>query len=254
VTVSGATGSPGTIASIGAHVTAGGAVTGLVPAQLSLTLGVPATFAPFAAGVAKDYLAQTTSTATSTGGDAVLNVLDASPVAPGHLVSGTFPLPQALQVNANGGAYAPIAATPTALKAYAGPVSNDEVTVGVKQAIGASDALRTGAYAKTLTFVLATTTPQIGLGVLHVRPGPRDVRGSPPLAGLLREPAQERGDVRVRRAPLGARGDRAEHPHDDQQVDGVELGAERAGVVGGGDDRLEDRQGTLAQAVAHLGR
>jgi hypothetical protein len=158
VTVSGATGSPGTIATNGAQVTAGGAVTGLVPAQLALTLGAPATFAPFIAGAAKDYDAQTTATVTSTGGDAVLSVVDANPVAPGHLVNGTFPLPQALQVNAKGGAYAPVSATPAALVTYSAPVSNDVVNIGVKQTIGASDALRTGAYAKTLTFTLSTTT------------------------------------------------------------------------------------------------
>ena len=42
---------------------------------------------------------------------------------------------------------------------YAGPVSNDPVTVAFKQAIGANDALRTGTYSKTLTFTLSTTNP-----------------------------------------------------------------------------------------------
>jgi uncharacterized protein YjiK len=158
-TLSGATGSPGTIAANGAQVTGGGQVTGIVPGQLSLTLGVPVAFAPFVAGVAKDYLAQTTATVTSTGGDATLTVVDSSTVAPGHLVNGTFPLPQALQVNANGGAYAPVGGTPLGLVTYSGPVSNDAVAIGVKQPIGASDGLRTGAYAKTLTFTLSTTTP-----------------------------------------------------------------------------------------------
>ncbi|HEY6891671.1 MAG TPA: SdiA-regulated domain-containing protein, partial [Solirubrobacter sp.] len=156
-TVSGATGSPGTIATRGAQVTGGGQVTGIVPGQLSLTLGVPAAFAPFVAGVAKDYLAQTTATVTSTGGDAALTVVDASTVAPGHLVNGTFPLPQALQLSANGGAYAPVSGTPLGLVTYNGPVSNDAVAIGVKQPIGTSDGLRTGAYGKTLTFTLSTT-------------------------------------------------------------------------------------------------
>ena len=39
------------------------------------------------------------------------------------------------------------------------PTSNEAVTVNFKQAIGASDALRTGAYTKTLTFTLSTTRP-----------------------------------------------------------------------------------------------
>jgi hypothetical protein len=45
------------------------------------------------------------------------------------------------------------------VKAYAAPVSNDVVPVTFKQAIGRTDALRTGAYSKTLTFTLSTTTP-----------------------------------------------------------------------------------------------
>ena len=36
---------------------------------------------------------------------------------------------------------------------------NDAVTVTFKQAVKATDALRTGAYAKTLTFTLSTTSP-----------------------------------------------------------------------------------------------
>ena len=38
-------------------------------------------------------------------------------------------------------------------------MSNDAVPITFKQAIGASDALRTGTYAKTLTFTLSTTAP-----------------------------------------------------------------------------------------------
>ena len=39
------------------------------------------------------------------------------------------------------------------------PVSNDPVTIGFKQHISANEPLRTGAYTKTLTFTLSTTTP-----------------------------------------------------------------------------------------------
>jgi hypothetical protein len=38
-------------------------------------------------------------------------------------------------------------------------VSNDTVTINLAQSIGATDALRTGKYSKTLTFTLSTTTP-----------------------------------------------------------------------------------------------
>ena len=38
-------------------------------------------------------------------------------------------------------------------------MSNDPVAVTFRQAVGATDALRTGAYTQTLTFTLSTTTP-----------------------------------------------------------------------------------------------
>ncbi len=153
----GETGSPGAIA--GARVSTGAPVTGTVAAQLSLVLGAPATFAPFIAGVAQDYLAETTATVTSTGGDAALSVVDSGGVSPGRLVNGAFSLTQPLEVRAGGGAYTPVSATPATLLTWGGPVSHDVVTIGVKQVIGQRDALRTGAYAKTLTFTLSTSTP-----------------------------------------------------------------------------------------------
>ena len=38
-------------------------------------------------------------------------------------------------------------------------MSNDPVTIGFTQLVKATDALRTGAYCKTLTFTLSTTNP-----------------------------------------------------------------------------------------------
>jgi hypothetical protein len=38
-------------------------------------------------------------------------------------------------------------------------VSNDPVTITFGQHVNANDALRTGAYSKTLTFTLSTTSP-----------------------------------------------------------------------------------------------
>jgi uncharacterized protein (TIGR03118 family) len=143
-----------------------GGVSGTVPATLSLALGTPASFGPFTPGVAKDYLASTTATVISTAGNATLSVADPSATATGHLVNGTFSLPQAVQANATsaggtGAAYAPVggSANPTTLLTYTGPVSNDAVTIGFKQSIGQNDALRTGTYNKTLTFTLSTTAP-----------------------------------------------------------------------------------------------
>ena len=123
-----------------------GGVGGSVPATLSLSLGAPAAFGPFTAGVAKDYTATTTANVISTAGDATLSVADPSSVATGHLVNGTFSLPSPL-----GGL--------GVVKTWSAPVSNDPVTVTFTQHIGATDALRTGAYSKTLTFTLSTTNP-----------------------------------------------------------------------------------------------
>ena len=62
---------------------------------------------------------------------------------------------------ARSSAYAPVggSASPTSLETWSGPVSNDPVAIGFKQPIRSGDALRTGTYAKTLTFTLSTTTP-----------------------------------------------------------------------------------------------
>lgn len=62
---------------------------------------------------------------------------------------------------ANQGAFAPITGTntPLTLLTYAGPVTGSQVTIGLKQTIGANESLRTGPYTKPLTFTLSTTTP-----------------------------------------------------------------------------------------------
>jgi dipeptidyl aminopeptidase/acylaminoacyl peptidase len=115
-------------------------VGGSVPATLSLTLG-SATFGAFTPGVDHDYTAVASGSVTSTAGNALLSFSD-----PGHLMNGTFALPEALRV-------APSKTT------WSGPVSNDPLTVAFSQHIGATDALRTGTYSRTLTFTLSTTAP-----------------------------------------------------------------------------------------------
>ena len=97
----------------------------------------------------------------STAGDAALTVADPSSVNTGHLVNGAFALPQPLQVKAHtatnpGGA---LAGLPATVLTWAAPASNDAVTVDFAQRVNAVDALRTGSYAKTLTFTLSTTQP-----------------------------------------------------------------------------------------------
>jgi hypothetical protein len=143
-----------------------GTVGGAVPATLSLSLGPAAAFTAFVPGVKSDYFAGTTANVISTAGDATLSVADPSTTATGHLVNGSFALPQALQAKASspggsGSDYAPVggSANPTTVLTYAAPVTNDPVAVGFKQSIGANDPLRTGNYSKTLTFTLSTTNP-----------------------------------------------------------------------------------------------
>jgi len=116
-------------------------VSASVPAQLALTLGPAASFGAFTPGVAFDYTAATAANVVSTAGDAMLSVSD-----PGHLMNGAFALPEALRVE-------------IAPAAWTGPVSNAAVAITFRQHIGATDALRTGPYSKTLTFTLSTTTP-----------------------------------------------------------------------------------------------
>ena len=134
--------------------TAGGAGAA-VPATLSLTLGSAASFGAFTPGLERDYDASTTANVVSSAGDATLSVADPSTAAPGRLVNGTFSLSEPLQVKAGGGAFGPLGT----LLSYSAPISNDLVTIGFRQRVGAAQALRTGTYSKTLTFTLSTTSP-----------------------------------------------------------------------------------------------
>jgi hypothetical protein len=76
----------------------------------------------------------------STAGDAALTT------SGGTLTNGAFSLAQPLQIAFS-------------KASWSAPVSNDNVTITFKQAIGANEPLRTGTYSKTVTFTLSTTTP-----------------------------------------------------------------------------------------------
>jgi hypothetical protein len=117
-------------------------VGGNVPATLSLTLGAPASFGTFMPAVDRTYEAATTATVTSTAGDAALSV---SP-QPAYLANGSFALSEPLQVAFS-------------KASWTEPVSGDPVTIAFRQHIGATQALRSGNYSKTLTFTLSTTNP-----------------------------------------------------------------------------------------------
>jgi hypothetical protein len=138
-----------------------------VPSVLQLSIpSNGASFGTFVPAMARTYDTALAAVVTTTTGDAALTVTDPG-VAPGHLVNGSFSLPQALQARAVGAAnpgapYVPLAETsgqPTPLLSWSGPVTSDGLTLGLRQGIGATDVLRSGTYSKTLTFTLSTTTP-----------------------------------------------------------------------------------------------
>ena len=131
-------------------------VGGTVPPTLSVSLGAPASFGAFTPGVARDYFASTTATVTSSAGNAALIVQDPSPFHTNHLVNGSFALAQPLQAKAANGTYGSL---PTGIRFWGGPTAGEQVPIEFKQSIGASEALRTGSYGKTLTFTLSTTSP-----------------------------------------------------------------------------------------------
>jgi hypothetical protein len=134
-----------------------------VGATLALSLGTPAQFGAFTPGILRTYLASSTATVTSTAGDALLSVSDPSAVGTGHLVNGTFVLPEPLQARARNAANAGTAynniGSSLNLLVWNGPVSNDAVTLEFSQLVKANDPLRTGTYSKALTYTLSTTTP-----------------------------------------------------------------------------------------------
>jgi hypothetical protein len=72
-------------------------------------------------------------------------------------------LPQPLQLRARnaantGTAYNNVGSLLNLLT-WNGPVANDKVNLEFSQLVNSSDALRTGAYSKTLTFTLSTNQP-----------------------------------------------------------------------------------------------
>ena len=115
--------------------------------------------------MAKTYTASTTANVISTAGDSALSVADPSSTArpPGqrHVLAAVGAEGLGHQPARHLGSDGPVggSASPLTLLSYTGPVSNDSVTIGFAQDIGATDALRTGSYSKTLTFTLSTTTP-----------------------------------------------------------------------------------------------
>ena len=140
---------------------------GTVAPTLALSLGAPAAFAPFVPGVANTYTRIDDGQRHLHRGRG--HAQRRRPVTDGDRAPGQRGVLAAVGAAARrrpaplgtGGAFADVggSSAPTSVLTYAAPVSNDAVTVQFQQAIGANDALRTGAYSKALTFTLATTTP-----------------------------------------------------------------------------------------------
>ena len=107
-------------------------------------------------GVAREYTATATANVTSSAGNAALIVQDPSPLYTNHLVNGSSALAQPLQAKAANGTYGSL---PTGVKFWGAPTASEQVPIEFKQPIGASEALRTGSYGKSLTFTLSTTSP-----------------------------------------------------------------------------------------------
>ncbi len=158
--------------------TVGTTVSSNVPSTLAISVGATApSFGTFVPGLASTYTASVGATITTTAASSALTASDTcSPAAtcfPGDLVNSTatggpYRLASGLQVdatsanvNASGGSiYTDLSVTnPAPLLSYSMPVSNDPVTIGFKQNIGATDPLRTGPYTKTITITLSTNTP-----------------------------------------------------------------------------------------------
>jgi hypothetical protein len=150
---------PADITAATVDTTVGASVAG----TLSLTIGASPTFGTFTPAVDATYNTSTTAGVTSTAASATLSVSDASAVSPGHLVNGIYSLSEPVQLKAAsaggaGSAFAPLGASPLAILSYSQPVSNDAVTISLQQHISATEPLRTGAYSKTLTFTLSSST------------------------------------------------------------------------------------------------
>jgi glucose/arabinose dehydrogenase len=135
-----------------------------VPKTLGLTIGAPATFGGFTPGVTNVYAASTTANVISTMPDAMLSVIDMSTTNPGFLSNGTTPLASRLRVRATNAAtpntaFNNLSGTQLNLLSWAAPISNDAISLQFQQPIAANEPLKAGAYSKTLTFTLSTTTP-----------------------------------------------------------------------------------------------
>ena len=145
-----------------AQVPIGGNVDSVMNLNIPTNGGSFGTFVP---GIATNYNTALAATVTTTTADAALTVTDPDAVNPGFLVNGPFKLASPVSIRTLGlgdpasTPFAAIGAGTATLRSYTGPVTNDQLTIGLRQPISATEPLRAGSYSKTLTFTLSTTTP-----------------------------------------------------------------------------------------------
>jgi len=139
---------------------------GTVAQQVGIGFPDPPTLGnwTFLAGQAGTYTASIVASITSTATSTAVTVADTSTTSPGHLVNGTYALPQALQMSASDAAnpsppWQSLGASTTTLLTYTAPVSSDAVSINAQQLIAATDPLHTGTYSKTFVFTVAVLTP-----------------------------------------------------------------------------------------------
>ena len=134
----------------------------------TLTINLAATgptLGPIIPGIAATYDASMTATLTSSTPNATLSIADADS-GTGRLTNGTTELSSALQVRATNAAnpnttFANLRGmnNPVALLSYNTALANEPVTITMRQTIAANQAMTAGGYAKSVVFILSTTTP-----------------------------------------------------------------------------------------------
>ena len=155
----------------GAGLSMHGAGAAFAQDTVSLSIAPGGSFGSFSPGLARDYTTSLAATATSTGAKSTLTVLDPSPVAPGHLVNGSYSLPQPLHAKA-------ASATGTGSTAFA-PIS------------GPRARSRSWSWAAPIVERPVTITPQ-AVDRRDRRPARRRLRQDPRVHAVEREPMNGR--------------------------------------------------------------
>jgi hypothetical protein len=135
-------------------------VGGSVPSMLELKLDEPSGFASFPAGPGEhDLLVRTRI--TSTGNRAFVRVADGDVVSGrrlGRMASSASVLDEPLEARVGSDPFQPLNTSIDPILAEFGPVSNERVTIRLRQRIDAGERPR-GTYTKTLLITLSSNAP-----------------------------------------------------------------------------------------------